>query len=151
MKNFWLLIVILVFGCSSGVKNLYLGKYKTGYASYGKFVTTIELKADSTFIKNFRGDMMNDNCYGKWSVKYDTLLLSFDTITYPNCRYKKQERYLINGKKLIFPNTLIADFKKRGIWDTLSPKYKRLVRNYENKTPINFKGRMRENYYKLID
>ena len=83
MKNFWLLIVILVFGCSSGVKNLYLGKYKTGYASYGMFVTTIELKADSTFIKNFRGDMMNDNCYGKWSVKYDTLLLSLILLPIP--------------------------------------------------------------------
>jgi hypothetical protein len=95
--------------------------------------------------------MMNDNSYGKWSVKKDTLLLSFDTITYPNSRYKKQEQYLIKGKKLVVPNILIAEFKKRGIWDTLSPKYRKLVRNYHDKTMINFKGTMRKNYYKLME
>jgi hypothetical protein len=55
MKKLWLLTFILVFGCSSGGKHLHMGKYKTKYTSYGMFGTTIELKADNTFIKNFRG------------------------------------------------------------------------------------------------
>jgi hypothetical protein len=150
MKKLWVLIVVLAFGCSSVVRHPYIGKYTTKYGMYGMFGTTIELKTDSTFRKNFRGDMMNDNSYGKWTVIYDTLVLSFDTVAYPNNRYKKQEQYLIKGKKLIWPNTLKAEFKKRSMWDTLSPEYKRLVEKYQDKTMVDFKGTMRENYYKLI-
>lgn len=144
-------MLVLAFGCSSAGKKLRLGTYRMKYHAYGMFGTTIELKADSTFVKNFRGDMMNDNSYGKWLIVKDTLVLSFDTINYPISRYREQEKYYIKGKRLVWPNMLVAEFKRRGIWDTLSPKYKSMVEKYKDKTMIDFKGTMRKNYYKLIE
>lgn len=153
MKKLRLLVLVLVFGCSSGGKGLTVGKYRMKYASYGMFGTTIELKADNTFMKNFRGDMMNDNSYGKWSVLKDTLVLSFDTLIYPNSRYRKQEKYLVRARKLIqADNFLIAQLKRQGVWDTLPRKFKRNIRDASmGKTMIDFKGTMRKNYYILVE
>lgn len=151
MKKFLLVILVLVFGCNTGGRKLALGTYRIKYASYGMFGTTIELKADSTFVKNFSGDMMNDNSYGKWSVLKDTLVLSFDTINHPKSKYKEQEKYGVKRNKLIWSNMLVELFKKRGVWDTLSPKYKRMVKKYKDKTMVDYKGTMRKNYYILVE
>ncbi|RZJ59079.1 MAG: hypothetical protein EOO45_26025 [Flavobacterium sp.] len=151
MKKLVFFALILIYGCSSTFKGPYPGIYGTRYSSYGMFSSSIELKIDSTFIKHFRGDMMNDYSYGKWSVKYDTLLLSFDTIAHPNSRYKYPEYFIIKSKRLTQINLLTAELKKRKMWDTLSPKYKSKAKRLESETPIDFKGTMRKNYYKLIE
>lgn len=153
MKKFLLVILVLVFGCSTGGRKPVLGTYRIKFASYGMFGTTIELKADSTFVKNFSGDMMNDNSYEKWSVLKDTLMLSFDTLNYHFSRYRKREKYLIRKRKLIqTDNYLIAELKKRGVWDTLPRKFKRNIRDGSSHTTmIDFKGTMRKNYYILVE
>jgi len=150
MNKLLLLLAVLVYGCGATHKEPHTGLYRIKYASYGMFGTSIELKADSTFTKNFRGDMMNDYSYGRWQVSRDTLMLTFDTITYPASRYRKQEKYMIKGKKLVQADELVKILKQNGFWDTLSPRDKRRLRKIQNQTMIDFKGTMRTNYYRLV-
>jgi len=113
------------------------------------FSSSIELKPDSTFVKNFKGDMMNDSSFGKWSVNKDTLILNFDTINFPRGRYTKPENYLIKNKKLLPNENLIAFLKSKGFWDTLPKKYKKMATHINQKSPKDFKGKMRNQYYKF--
>ena len=126
-----------------------MGKYTLNFTTYGMFGSSIELKPDSTFIKKFRGDLMNDSSFGKWSANKDTLILNFDTVNYPEARYKLSENYLIKKKKLIPNQNLITYLKHKGIWDTLPEKLKRNAQHIATKVPKNFKGTMRNQYYRL--
>lgn len=148
MKKIYILIMFTVLGCSTH-KGPYMGKYGQRYASYGMFTSTIELKPDSTLVKHFWGDLMNDYSYGQWTVKGDTLHLSFDTITYPKSRYRHPERYLIKRKRLTAVNDVKRILKQKGIWDTLPGDLKRTIR--KNKAPVDFKGTMRRNYYRFLE
>ena len=140
----------MITSCS---KKFYTGRYSTNFPSYGMFSQSIELKEDSTFIKNFRGDMMNDNSVGTWSIKQDTLILVFDTIKNPKSRYKGTEIFKIKNKKLIHPDNdwIITNLKSKNIWDTLSNKQKRELKKTINLTPKDFNGTMRKQYYILRD
>jgi hypothetical protein len=81
-----------------GQKN-YCGEYVTNFPSYGMFGQTLKLNCDSTAVFNFRGDLMNDNSYGRWTIMQNTLTVFFDT-TKPNARYKDTISFKIKGQKL---------------------------------------------------
>ncbi|MFL9836489.1 hypothetical protein ABS768_03210 [Flavobacterium sp. ST-75] len=140
----------MITSCS---KKFHTGIYSTNFPAYGMFSQSIELKEDSTFVKNFRGDMMNDNSVGTWSVKQDTLVLVFDTIKNPKSRYKGTEIFIIKNKKLIYPDNdwIITKLKSGNIWDTLSNKQKRELKKNISLTPKDFYGTMRKQYYILRD
>jgi hypothetical protein len=53
---------------------------------------------------NFRGDLMNDNSFERWSVRDNTLTLSFDATKYPQQRYKGEMNYRIKDDRLYLIN-----------------------------------------------
>ena len=144
-----LVILTLIIVCTSCKSNLHSGKYSLNFPTYGMFSSSIELKSDSTFVKNFSGDMMNDSSIGKWSVNKDTLTLNFDTINFPKGRYTKSENYLIKNKRLVPNQNLINLLKSMGVWDTLPKKYKKNAVRISQKSPKDFRGTMRNQYYQL--
>jgi hypothetical protein len=81
-------------------QNNIIGKYRTNFATYGMFGKTLTLKCDSSMIMNFTGDLLNDDSYGIWKRNVDTLRLIFDTINYPNSRYRNEMLFLIDEDKL---------------------------------------------------
>lgn len=149
-KSILLLIISATITACAGT-SFKPGKYKSNYATYGRFITSIEIKEDSTFTKNFMGDMMNDNSYRKWTVYKDTLRLTFDTISYPNSRYRQSEEYQIKRNKLYFivSKDQLKKVIKKSTWDSLTVKQQqKLLKAFNGKnTPVNFKGKMRKNYY----
>lgn len=149
--NLFITMFLTATTITSCSKKLHLGKYQTNFATYGMFTNWIELKADSSFIKNFSGDMMNDYSYGTWRRDNDTLILVFDTIKHPKSRYKDIEKYVIKNKKLTFENrkTSIKKIKSHSFWDTLPKHQKKQILRAINKTPKNFRGTMRKQYYIL--
>jgi hypothetical protein len=70
----WIVITILA-GCRT--TNL-VGTYQSNCADIGFFVTTVTLKADSTFEYRFKGDLANNFGTGTFEVSNDILELSFD-------------------------------------------------------------------------
>ena len=150
--------MLCFFFNSCSTKNI-VGKYQTNFATYGKFAKTMTINCDSTFVVNFRGDFMNDNSYGKWEISGDTLIMNYDSINYPKSRYKGQSKYLIKRNKLTshFPiskekyDELVALIEKEGMTDSLNigsySKFKRIA----GKTPANFYGRMKRQYFKKVE
>ena len=123
------------------------------------FSKVLTINCDSTFVFNFRGDLMNDNSYGKWLVNGDTLILKFDTINYPKSRYSGIAKYLIKNNKLTlnFPitkekyNEIKAIIEKEGLNDSLKiESYSRFKRS-AGKTPVNFQGKMKRQYFIKVD
>ena len=151
-----LILLLIISSCSS---NKIVGTYKSNFASYGRFLKTLNLNCDSTFVMNFYGDFMNDNSYGKWTINGDTLIMTYDTINYPKSRYSGINKYLIKNNKLTsnFPITkekydeLVELIEKEGMTDSLKigsySKFKRTA----GKTPANFQGKMKRQYFKKVE
>lgn len=135
------------------------GKYQTNFGTYGMFGKTLTISCDSTFVLNFRGDLMNDNSLGKWKINGDTLILTYDTINYPKSRYKGVDKYLVKPNKLTnyFPiskdkyKELVALIEKEGMTDSLKigsySKFKRTA----GKTFANFQGKMKRQYFMRVE
>jgi hypothetical protein len=152
-------ILILLLAISSCSSNKIVGTYKSNFASYGRFLKTLNLNCDSTFVMNFYGDFMNDNSYGKWTISGDTLIMTYDTINYTKSRYFGVDKYLIKNNKLTsnFSITkekydeLVALIEKERMTDSLKigsySKFKRIT----DKTPANFQGKMKKQYLKKVE
>ena len=68
------LILILLISKLSFGQDKYVGIYKD------QFSESIELKADSTFIHNWRFDLSSSWTIGKWNVKNDTIYLKTEYV-----------------------------------------------------------------------
>lgn len=149
------ILFIFIFALSiSCSKTIIPGRYCTNFATYGMFGKTLKLNRDSTVIINFAGDLMNDNSYGNWKINNDTLLITFDTIKYPNSRYKKDLAYKIKGNRLYniaFTNEQYQDFllkaKNEGYDIKGMPNASRFNR-IADKNMTNHKGTMRRQFFK---
>jgi hypothetical protein len=121
---------------------------------FGQILT---INCDSTVILNFAGDLMNDNSYGKWTTFNDTLIITFDTINHPNCRFKNRIDLLIQGHRLYnIPftrkqyNDLIEKIKKSGNDTIKIPSYRKFNRQLD-KNMTDSKGTMKRQYFKIVD
>ncbi|MFI1770312.1 hypothetical protein [Thalassobellus citreus] len=80
------LILILLISKVCFGQDKYIGFY------YDRFHETIELKADSTFIHNYRFDLSSSWTTGKWKSKNDTIYLTTilvkDTVRLMNSSHK---------------------------------------------------------------
>jgi len=118
------------------------------------FGKTLRLNRDSTVIMNFAGDLMNDNSYGNWRINNDTLFIAFDTIKYPNSRYKKDLAFKIKGRRLYniaFTNKQYQDFlliAKNDGYDIDKMPNARRFNKKADKNMTNHKGTMRRQFYK---
>ena len=138
-----------------GQKN-YCGEYVTNFPSYGMFGQTLKLNCDSTAVFNFRGDLMNDNSYGRWTIMQNTLTIFFDT-SKPNARYKDTIRFKIKGqrlyrigitKKMYDKYKTIIEQHNKETGDSLKmPSFKKF-HNSTNKTPKNHYGKTGKQYLK---
>lgn len=152
----FLLTVFLLFNLSCS-HTLTPGTYRTNVSTYGMFGKKLTLNCDSTVVLNFSGDLLNDNSYGNWFANSDTLKIKFDTINYPNSRYKEDLEFIIKRKKLYYLlyneekyNELIDKISESGI-DTLKiPSYRKFNR-VMSKTMTNDKGNMKRQYFKLSE
>ena len=148
---FFILIIIPCISCS---KTIIPGRYCTNFATYGMFGKTLKLNRDSSAIMNFAGDLMNDNSYGNWKIKDDTVLITFDTIKYPNSRYKKDLAFKIKGNRLYniaFTNKQYHDFlikaKSEGYDIKRMPTASRFNK-IADKNLTNHKGTFRRQFFK---
>jgi hypothetical protein len=138
-----------------GQKN-YCGEYVTNFPTYGMFGKTLKLNCDSTAILNFRGDLMNDNSYGYWTIQNKILIIIFDT-TKPNARYKDTLNFKAKGKRLYLVGLTKETYDKyKAIIDQHNkdtgenvqiPSFKEFDRNL-NQTPKNFYGKTGKQYFK---
>jgi hypothetical protein len=84
-----ILITLLFLICIHtlfGQKNL-CGKYHTNFPAEGMFGQIMNLKTDSSFILNYRGDLLNEYYYGKWTTCKRQLLLNIDSTKSLDRRY----------------------------------------------------------------
>lgn len=127
------------------------------------FGQTLTLNCDGNALMNFRGDLMNDNSYGKWKVLGDILEIRFDSITDIKQRYSGVDLYKIdNGKLTHFTiskekyKSMINTLKNNGFADSLKLKKYRMFKNYSsfvkemNQVMIDHKGTMRKQYLNRI-
>jgi hypothetical protein len=149
-----LLLTIIV----SGQKPLN-GIYRTNFPTYGMFGQTLTLKCDSSLVLNFIGDLMNDNSFGKWTRNKKILTLTFDSISYPNQRYKGQLTYRIKRNRfylITFTKEQYQELKEKvekyskdNNTDLKLPGYKEFKKKY-GRTMKNHSGKMRVQYMKRI-
>lgn len=155
MKKYLRLTLILGILTNSCSANEIVGVYQTNFATYGMFGQSLTINCDGSFARNFQGDLMNDNSYGNWKIKEDTLVLVYDSVHYPKGRYNGESRLLIKHNKLTeyFPiykkkyEELIKLIEKEGLADSIKigsySKFKRTV----GKMPANFRGKMKRQYF----
>ena len=130
--------------------------YGTNFNTYGRFAKTLTLNCDSSAVMNFQGDMMNDNSFGYWRSSNDTLFVSFDTITYPDARFTDELTFLVKGKKLerfsTLPQEQYDELVIMAADSVKLPSYEKLNKQLNNsKTPTNFKGNSKRQYFKLTE
>ncbi len=102
---------------------------------------------------------MNDNSFGKWKVRNDSLILNFDSINYPKSRYNGTSYYSIKRNKLTsyFPitkekyNELVELIEKEGMTDSLKIGNYRKFRRTSGKTLKNFQGKLGRQYFQRIE
>jgi hypothetical protein len=156
-KKLNLIFVLAVFltpiSCS---KHIITGEYRTNFATYGMFGKTLTLNCDSSVIMNYAGDLINDNSYGNWEINEDTLILRFDTINYPNSRFRNDLFFVIKGNKLNnIPITksryskLVRNIRESGSVNKVL-SYERFVRNADINMVDN-KGTMKRQYFVKIE
>jgi hypothetical protein len=104
MRKFCTVTIVLLFSLFVSAQRSLSGVFQTNFPVYGMFGQTLSLNCDSSVVMNFRGDLMNDNSFGRWSVRDETLTLSFDSTKYPQQRYKGQMNYRIRGDRLYLIN-----------------------------------------------
>ena len=134
-----------------GQKN-YCGEYVTNFPAYGMFGEALKLNCDSSAILNFRGDLLKDNSYGRWTIQNNILTIFFDT-SKPNARYKDTINFKIKCKRLY----------RIGLTKRLYDKYKAMVDQHNketgenlqmpsyqmfSQTPKKFYGKSGEQYFK---
>lgn len=56
------------------------GIYRSNFATNGFLIETLSLNCDSSFVLNFKGDLINRSTYGKWYVNNKRLILVNDSI-----------------------------------------------------------------------
>ncbi len=143
---------IIPISCSNKVIP---GVYRTNFSIYGMFGKTLSLYCDNSMTMRFAGDLMDDKSFGKWTTHKDTLFLIFDTVNYPNSRYKYDQLLLVRGKKLKDVNVLFSKKRYEELLDTIRaagmdtlkvPSYKELKR-LQGKAPANSYGKMKRQYF----
>jgi hypothetical protein len=119
------------------------------------FSKTLTLECNGNAILNFQGDMQNNNSLGKWKTEKDTLILFFDSLKNINNKFQGELKLLIKRNKfenMLFPKSKynqMAKFVKEN--DTLKiPSYKKLNR-LMNRSPKNFLGKNKKQYFKKIE
>ena len=146
---------MLCFISISCSKKIVPGEYRTNFPLYGMFGKRLTLNCDGSMVLRFSGDLMNDNSYGKWTTNKDTLFLVFDTINYPDSRYKAYQDLLVRGKKLKDKNIpfnkkryneLLDTIRAAGL-DTLQVPSYRELKKVQGKTLANFTGKMKRQYF----
>lgn len=85
------------------------GHYVSNFAIGGRFLTQIQLNADSTFKYQKQGELTNDIDSGRYSLINDTIVLNYTKIDYPAYVY-----YIKDSTNLI--------------WDSIPNIIKRLDR-----------------------
>jgi len=142
----------------SGQKNL-SGTYQTNFPTYGMFGQTLKLNCDSTAILNFRGDLLNDTSFGKWSSNAKNLILTFDSTLYPHQRYKGQLKYKIKRGRFYLINFTkeqyqelkekVEQYNKDNKANVQLPSYDEFTKKY-GKTMKNHTGKMGVQYLKKV-
>jgi len=138
-----------------GQKNL-SGTYQTNFPTYGMFGQTLTLSCDSTAILTFRGDLLNDKSFGKWSANAETLILTFDSTLHPHQRYKGQFKYKIKGgrfylitftkEQYLELKEKVEQYNKDSNANLQLPKYTEFTKKY-GKTMKNHSGKMGVQYF----
>ena len=146
---------MLFFTTAFGQKN-FCGEYVTNFPVYGMFGQTLKLNCDSTAVFNFRGDLLNDNSFGRWTIQDKILTIIFDT-SKPNARYKDTISFKIKGqrlyrigitKKMYDKYKVIVEQHNKETGDSLQmPSFKK-IDNQLNQTPKNFYGKTGKQYFK---
>ena len=140
-------MIFLIIGCTN---NLIPGVYKTNFNSYGRFSKTLTLDCDGTATLNFQGDMMNDNSYGNWRTENDTVLIAFDTVNYPNSRFRKDLIFISKKGKLYriqFSKKQYDELLNLAADSVKIPSYRKLARRLD-KTPTNFQGNSKVQFFR---
>ena len=149
MKQFLAIAVILIMvSCSPKLQQ---GLYVNNFNTYGMFSNSLELNCDSSFVKRFQGDMMDDKSYGSWCVSGDTLILQYDTINHPGSRYFVRETYTIKKGKLVESVSQHSLEKLLAILDTMPENFRKQMKRQlqRGSTPKDFRGNMGRQYLKL--
>lgn len=160
MTKIYNCLLFLIFPIVSyGQKNL-SGVFKTNFQTYGLFQTTLTLNCDSSAVLNFRGDFVNDNSIGIWTVKNNLLTLTFDSIKYLKQRYKGQSSFKIKRNRLYLISFSIESYEKLKVdlekyskeknQKFKMPKYSKFER-HSYITPKNVTGRTGKQYYKNLN
>ncbi len=156
-RHLLLIAVILVYITSSCTKNVITGKYRTNFPTYGMFGNTLILHPDSSALLKFAGDMMNDTSFGNWTRRKNILTITFDTINHPHSRYKGSLTLFIKRNKLYNRpfkttftkskyNELIEKIRESGN-DTIKLMNYRKFKKMYDKTPSDFNGNMKRQFY----
>lgn len=131
------------------------GEYQTNFPTYGMFTEILILNCDSTVILNFRGDLMNDSSYGKWSVDRGQLTIQFDTLKKSRSRYTGTMELTINRHRLIpikFTKANYLELKTEIDKHNLATGDSLKIPDFDmlNNTPKNFYGNEGKQFYKRI-
>jgi hypothetical protein len=127
MKRLVLTILSILLAIALSGQKKIVGEYQSNFPTYGMFGETLKLNCDSTAILNFRGDMMNDNSYGRWKVENKTLVVIFDTTRSIKSRDKDTLILRIKGSR----------FYKIGWTKESYKKYQDLLNQHNKETGEN--------------
>jgi hypothetical protein len=151
-------VLLILFGFKAfGQKNI-SGEYKTNVSAYGMFEKILVLNCDSTAVLNFRGDLMNDNSYGRWRINKKILTLIFDTVQSVNSRYKGLLCFAVRNKNLYelgMTKKLYNELKNRINQENskkderiVLPSFRKLNRQ-QNQILVNYKGAIKRQFFRI--
>ena len=152
-----LTMFILLFAINAFGQKKIVGEYQTNFPTYGMFDKTLKLNCDSIAVLNFRGDLMNDNSFGRWKIENKILTVIFDTTKSINSRYKYTLNFKIKGNRLYLVGwtkelyqtykTMIDQHNKDTGENVQMPKFKKFD-SQQSQTPKNFYGKTGTQFFK---
>lgn len=93
LTGFYMTLLFVFSACNS--TNNISGVYRSNFAIIGFFGTKINLKSDSTFTYRMRGDMMSDTANGKYKIRNQFVILSYDPPTIDTTLYAKYGKEVV--------------------------------------------------------
>ena len=155
MKIFFTSLIFLLSIACYSQKN-YSGIYKTNFPRDGIYTNILTLNCDNFMTFEIIGDTIQYNNYGKWATNNEGITIIFDSINYPNQKYKGKRNFKLKNDRLYLINTftkeqynkIISESKEKDSKATYSTY--RFIKKALQLMPINKNGDKDVQFYQQI-